>query len=159
MYPAALVPDVSHLEEVGVQPRVLQGLPEQRLVRAGRAAGDDHPVQVVLQDLLTYVLLGVLGAGVQVALGVHDIGEAPRVLHHRRDVHNAPDVYAAVADEDADPWLEALHGPLRRVLQRRDQGVPNRRDPPGRFHRSSTCLGDAVWYVLRRGESAADVDA
>ena len=47
--------------------------------------------------------LGVLGAGEEVVLHIDHVGEALGVLPHRRHVHDAADVDAAVAHEDPDP--------------------------------------------------------
>jgi hypothetical protein len=38
-------------------------------------------------------------------LHIGHTGETPSILGHRRHIHDTPDVNAAVANEDADPWL------------------------------------------------------
>ena len=50
VHPARLVADVGHLEEERVEAGLAQRVLEDGLVRARRAAGDDHAVEVVLLD-------------------------------------------------------------------------------------------------------------
>ena len=52
VHPARLVADVGHLEEERVEPGLAQGVLEDGLVGARRAAGHDDAVEVVLLDLL-----------------------------------------------------------------------------------------------------------
>ena len=123
------------------------------------AAGDHHPVQVVLQDLLPYLVLGVLATCVEVLLGVGDTGQCPDVLHDPVDVYDAPDVDAAVADEHPDAGLHAGYVLLRRVLHLCDQLAPLLRDPLGGFCSRSAGLGHAVRDVLGSLEGAAHIDS
>ena len=116
VHPAALVPDVGHLEEVLVQARLPEGSPEEGLMGPRGAAGDHYPVEVVFKDLLSYIVLGVLAACVEVLLGVDYTGQCHGVLHDLIDAYDAPDVDAAVADEHPDAGLHAGYVLLRRVL-------------------------------------------
>jgi hypothetical protein len=157
--PRALVPDVRQVEEVLVEPRLADGAPEEGLVGAGGARGDDHPVEVVLPDALLDQFLGVGGAGVHVVLGVDHSWEAPGVLGDGLHVHHASYVGAAVADEDADAGLGALHVQLLRqvVPQLHPRPAPqmDRRGPGRRAGGLGHRLGD----VLGTREGAADEDA
>jgi hypothetical protein len=42
--PGILVADIGHLKQIFIKAAVLQGLLEERLVRAGRAGGDNDSV-------------------------------------------------------------------------------------------------------------------
>ena len=64
VHPARLVADVGHLEEERVEPGLAQGVLEDGLVRARRAAGDDDAVEVVLLDRLADEREAVRGARV-----------------------------------------------------------------------------------------------
>ena len=65
--PGALVADVGHLQQVGIEPGIAERVAEDRLVRPRRAGGDHHPVQAMLGDLVLDAVLVVVGAGVDVA--------------------------------------------------------------------------------------------
>ncbi len=102
VHPGAVLAQVRHLHQVRVQPHVPDAAAERRLVHPGRAGGDDHPVELVLDDGLLDLLLARLGARVLVADGGHDAGQRRGVLRHRLRVDGAGDVAAAVADEHTD---------------------------------------------------------
>ena len=75
MNPGTLVPDVSHLEQVLVDPCVDQRLLKQRLVGLGRTRRHHHTVQSMLLDDLGHLVLGVLGAAEHVFFHIHDPGK------------------------------------------------------------------------------------
>ena len=127
VHPGILLAQVGHLKEVGVQPRLAECILEQRLVSARRARGHHHAVQPILLDPLPDALLRVLGAGVEIVLGVGYSGQGPGVLHHLGHVHHRADVDAAMTDENAHPWLLIGDVPLRRILF-----DPRQRAPRGR---------------------------
>ena len=106
--PGALVADVRHFEQVLVQAGLPHSLPEHRFMGSGRTGGHDDPVQVVLFDRVADLCLGVLRAGVEVVFDMNDILERSRVISHLRNIDDAADVDAAVADEYADPGFLAL---------------------------------------------------
>ncbi len=138
--PGAVLPDVGHLEEVGVEAAVLAAAPEGHLVHVGRAGGHDHPVELLVLDGLLDGGLTRLGARVHGVVGVHDVLEGQRPFGESSHIDGAGDVGAAMADEDADPHGcasscagrrrrrgsrlgDSLSGRLRRFLSRRLRGL------------------------------------
>ena len=102
VHPTALLADVGHLDEVGVDPRRLQGFAEGRLVHPGAAGGHDHAIQTLRLDVLDDHLLPGVGAHVLVRLGYGHPRLLQRELGHGVAVDHLGDVGAAVADIDAD---------------------------------------------------------
>jgi hypothetical protein len=91
VHPGILVADIGHLEEVFVQASLADGLLEERFMGARRAGGHHHPVDIFSSDHLFHFVLGVLGAGEQVVLYVHHVGQRcghirarPAHRRHRR---------------------------------------------------------------------------
>ena len=124
MNPGALVPDVGHLEEVGVQSRLANGVAEDGLVGARRAGGDNDPVQSVLGDALLDQLQGVGGTGVDGVLGEDNVGQGLGVVYHGLHVHHPGDVRPAGADEHPDARLVGDgHGNLQWIDFFLDQGA------------------------------------
>jgi hypothetical protein len=71
-------------------------------VQARRTAGDDHPVEIVVEDVLLDLLLPRLGTGVDDVLG-HDHALGPgHVVGDLPAIHGLGDVQPAVTDVDAD---------------------------------------------------------
>ncbi len=73
VHPTALIADVGHLKEVGIQSCATNCLAEDRFVGARRAGSDDDPVQAVLLYALLDQLQRVGGAGINRILGVDDV--------------------------------------------------------------------------------------
>ena len=120
VHPAALLADVGHLEEVGVDAGLLQRLAEGRLVHPRAAGGDHDPVQPVLLDVLDDHLLAGVGAHVLVGPRHGDAGQGGGGLHDGVAVDDLGDVGAAVADVDADlADLVHAHPPITRPGPRR----------------------------------------
>ncbi len=105
MNPGTLVADIDHLKEVPVQTGIAQGLLKERLMGTRRTGCYDHPVQLVLLDLLLDNLLGILGTGVEVFGIIGDIHHIPGVVGHRGHIHHRADIDAAMADKDTDSGL------------------------------------------------------
>jgi len=63
VHPGALLPDVGHLQHIGIQARLADSPAEGGLMEAGRAGRHHHPVQLVLGDVLLDLLLAYIGAG------------------------------------------------------------------------------------------------
>ena len=116
VHPGVLVPDVGHIEEVGVEARLSDGLLEHGHVGPGAAGSHHHPVELVFLDEIQDLALGVGGTGEQVLVGHRHPRQGGHVFGEGRDVDHAADVNAAVADEDADAGLLALDVRLRRQL-------------------------------------------
>jgi len=105
MNPGALVPDVRHLEKVGIQLRLGTGTLEKRLMRSRRAGGNHDPVQSLFFDGgLDFCDPG-LGAGVEILLGKRNPRERGRIRGYRLAVEVAGDIGSAIADKYADPGL------------------------------------------------------
>ena len=105
MDPRALIADVGHREQVGIESRVAQGFLEENLVRARRTRSHHQAVQLVLADHVLDVLLVGIRAGVQARLGVRHARHLARTFRHLIHVHHGRDVVAAVADEHAHARL------------------------------------------------------
>jgi hypothetical protein len=64
VYPTALLPQVGHFHEIGIDAGRLQHLLEGGFVKPGGAGGHHHPVQAHFQNIILDFLLARLGAGV-----------------------------------------------------------------------------------------------
>ena len=103
VHPRTLVADIGLLEQVLVEAGVAYRLLKERLMRTRRAGGNDHPVEVLLLYDLHQPILGILGTGEEIFLDVDDIGKRLCVLDDFRNPDHTRYVYAAIADEYADP--------------------------------------------------------
>ena len=108
--PGAVLADVGHLEEVGVQAALVDAAPEGHLVHVGRAGRHHHAGEPLLLDGLLDGRLAGLGTRVDEVLGVDHVLEAESPLGDARAVDRAGDVGAAMADEDAYPHGARLRG-------------------------------------------------
>jgi hypothetical protein len=100
--PGAVLSQVDKFEEILVETGSLTVLSEKGFMGAGGAGGHNHPVEIPFLDPFSNGRQTVLGAGVEVALGMFHVRQCPRIVHHIGDIHNAADVGAAVANENAD---------------------------------------------------------
>ncbi len=124
--PRALVADVGHLKEVRVEPRLPDGLLEERLVGERCTGRNDDPVQVQFPHPLNDAPDGILGAGVEVVLRVDNPRQGGRVLCHRRDIQIPGNVGTAFADEHPNAQVFSGNVPLRRIDLRRRLGPAGR---------------------------------
>ena len=159
VHPGVLVPDVGHIEEVGVEAHLLDGLLEHGHVGPGGAGGHHHPVQVVLLDGVQDLVLGVGGAGEEVLVREDHAGQGGGVFRQFRHVDDPADVDAAVADKDAHPGGLAGHVDLRRQLPHLDGGAPGRSQEFARGRGRGRGLHHRLGDVLGGLEDAADIDA
>ena len=143
----------------GLRPGLAQGVLEDGLVGARRAAGDDDAVEVVLLDRLADEREAVRGARVHRVGGERHAGQLPGVLGDALDVDDAGDVAAAVADEDADARLHADHVLLGRVLLVDGERAARVGEAGHDLRRGGRGLGDAVGDVLGLAERADDEHA
>ena len=74
VHPGTLIANVGQVEQIGIEPHLVDGLLEQRLVRAWRARGHHDAVELVLGDDMLHRVLRVLRASEHVA---------PRIDHVR----------------------------------------------------------------------------
>ena len=107
MHPGVLVADIGHLEQIPVQAAGLQGLHEHRGMGFRTAGGDDHPIQLVLEDLILDLGLGILAAGEEVVVDKDYARQGCRIFLQAGNIDDAGDIGAAVADKDADPRFQA----------------------------------------------------
>ena len=114
--PGTLIPDISHFEQVLVQPRLSNGGLEERFVGPWRTGRHDHPVEFMLRDHLLDMVLGVLGTGKKVVLGIRHVWQGLGIIPHGRDIDDRADIDPAVTDEHPDSRLLALHTDLFREL-------------------------------------------
>ena len=157
--PRALVADVGHLEEIGVQTGFSHCLPKNGFVGSGGAGSYDDAVQVVLEDNVAHVILRVLRTGVEVVLGVGDVGQLPGVLRNVGHVYDPADVDPAMADKNADPGLLPADIPFRRIRADLGEGVPDLRQKLQSPRRRAAGLRDCLGDILRAGGRAAHQDA
>ncbi len=102
MHPGALLADVGHLAQEGVEPSACHGPPEGDLVHVRAARRDDHAGEVLLPDRVLDQSLTRIGAHVAIVHGVHDPGEPGGELRHLRAIHRARDILTTMADKDTD---------------------------------------------------------
>ncbi len=101
--PGAVLADVGHLEEVGVEAPLVHAAPEGHLVHVRRACRHDHAVELLVFDGLLDGRLAGLRARVHDVFRVDDIFELKRLLGDGLHVDGGRDVAAAVADKDSYP--------------------------------------------------------
>ena len=134
VHPGALVADVGHLKQVGIETGLGQRVAEQRLVGSRGARGYHHPIQIMFGDLLLDPILSIVGAGIKIVLRIHDVGQRLRIFHDVRDVDHAGDIGPAVADKDSDARLFSRHLSFGRIDLGSDQratGFPQEREHLG----------------------------
>ena len=102
VHPRALIADVDHFQQIGIQADGGTSLPEDGLVGSRGAGGNDDTVQLLLADELDQPILAAAGAGEQIRFGDDHVGQGRRVLRQLLHLEKAGDVDAAVANEDAD---------------------------------------------------------
>ena len=158
MHPGVLVPDIGHLEEVGVEARLPDGLLEHGHVGPGAARSHHHPVEFLFLDEIQNFALGVSGTGEQVLVGHGHPRQGGHVFGEGRDVDDAADVDAAVADEDADAGLLALDVHLRGQLFDLQLGTPGRSQQFTRSRGGGRGLHHRLGDILGTLEGSADKD-
>ncbi|MBT9171348.1 MAG: hypothetical protein DDT18_01722 [Actinobacteria bacterium] len=100
MDPGALLPNIGHLHQIGIEPS-LPGSPAEGLfMHFGRAGRYYHPVQTVLLDSRFDQILSALGAQVGVISGIDHMGKALCCLHHPGTVYRARNIATTVTDKD-----------------------------------------------------------
>ena len=157
--PGALVADVGHLEEIGIESSLGHGVAEKRLVGSRSAGGDHHPIQTVFGDLLLDPVLGVVGAGIKIVLRIHDVGQGFRIFHDVRDIDHSGDVGPAVTDKDSDARLFSLYISFRRVELGRDQRAPGIFQKREHLRRRCRGLHHGFRNVFRLGKRAGNVNS
>jgi len=156
VHPRALVADVHHLEEVGIEADAGAGLAKDRLVRPRRARSNHDAVQLVLLDEFRNLALAGRGARKELRLGDHHIGERRRIGSQLLDIQHPGHVDPAVAHHYPDPrWTREVEG-LHLLHLLLDAIVAEVQSSPRRRCR---CLSDAVRNDLRSNRTAADEDS
>ncbi len=124
----------------------------------GRAGGDDDPVDPVVLEEPLHLVLGVLGTGKEVVVGEDDIGKPFCIFLNLGDVHDAADVYAAIADKDADPRFLSIDISLVRELLDDEIFSPRPGDERCRLAGRSAGGGHRFGDILGGFAGAACVD-
>ena len=101
-HPRALLADVGHQHEEGIETGLGAGPAEGGLVHARRARRHHHAVQPELGDVLLDLLLPGIRAHELVLARNHHAGFARHLLGQLFDVHRAGDVGATVTDVNPD---------------------------------------------------------
>ena len=117
--PGALIP-IGHIEEVTVETCLTNRVLKQGFMSSRRTRSHHHPVQLC-SSITFLMILGILRAGIEVSLGIDDMGQCPGILHHSRDIHNPADINPAVADEGTDTGPLIIHILLRNIFLLGDQ--------------------------------------
>ena len=108
VHPGALLTDVGHLEPERVQPSLLGGGPEGRLMQTRGTGCHNDTGQVVLLDGILDLLLAGGRAHVLVVVCKCDVRQGLGVFFYLRDVNRSGDIGSAVADKYADAGLLLL---------------------------------------------------
>ena len=102
VHPRAVLAQVGHFALEGIDAAFLGGAPKRRLVHARRAGGDDHAIELLVDNRVLEHGLPGIRAHVLVVDGMDDAGHVQGRLGDRGNVYGAGDVLAAVANEDAN---------------------------------------------------------
>ncbi len=152
--PGTLIPDIGHLEEITVEAGLPDRVLEERLMGSRSARGNNDPIQFVFFDDLLKQLLGILRAGVEIVIGIDDMGECPGILYDGRDIDHAGDIDSAVTDEGANPGSFIIHILFRDVFLFGHQGSSRRSEERGGFSCGSRGLGHGLGDILGAGKGA-----
>ena len=109
MSPGTLITNVSHLEEVGIQPCTADGISEKGLVGSWCTGSHNNPVKVVLFDPFFYHFKAVCGAGIHYILGMLHILEPLRHFGHILYINHTGNVYPAMTYKDANSGSFSYH--------------------------------------------------
>ncbi len=102
VHPTALLADVGHLAEIGIEPCRAAGVAERPLVHARAAGGYDNAIEPVLPNVGADHLLTRVRAHVAIGAGHGNARQRPRVVPDGVGVDDVADVGPATADEHAD---------------------------------------------------------
>ena len=159
MHPGTLVADVGHVEEVRVQPGLAQRFAEQRLVRARRAGRHHDAVEPVLMNHFLDVRQARVRTGEHGVRRQHHVALVLDALDDRLDVHDRPDVHAAMADEHAQARFLVGDVVLGGISLFGDERIAGRREQFHGHGRRGAGLGDGFGNVLGFLRRAADEHA
>ncbi|MBT9165995.1 MAG: hypothetical protein DDT25_00659 [Chloroflexi bacterium] len=108
MHPTAMLADVGHLEEIGIQPRLLADTAEGALMEHRRARGHHYPVQPLLLDILHDQRLSRIRAHKDIITGDRHPTKRSSILGYLSRIYRGGDVQPAVADINAGPCLHTI---------------------------------------------------
>jgi hypothetical protein len=100
--PGAVLPDIHHLQQVGIKPRLLEEPAEGDFVELGRTRRDDHPIKMKVLDIFEDFGLTGLGAGVEMVAADRYLGEILPLYRQGLGTYDPGDIEAAVANIQAD---------------------------------------------------------
>jgi len=101
MYPASMLPDACHLQNVGVESGLCDAVTEGDLMQSWRTGGHHYAVQLVFLDMFFNLLLPGVGAGIPVSHRDYYAGEFFRKQSYLLGVHRPCYIKSAVADKYA----------------------------------------------------------
>jgi hypothetical protein len=161
MDPRTLITNISHLKDISIQPCFPKCFSEQWLMGPWSAGGHHDPVQVIFLYTLLDLLLGILGAGKEISVGHDHIWQGCRIVPHLRDVHDAPNIDASMADKDPYAGLLSEDIFLDRVVLSffLDQGVSGRSQAAHGRPGGSAGLHDRLRDILGTLECPTNIDA
>jgi hypothetical protein len=102
-----VLPDVGHFKKIRIDAGLTAGASEGALVHQGRAGGHNHPVQLVVPDIVPDGFLTGLRTHEHVVSGDSDPAKGGGKLSHFFRVDPASNIEAAVANIYSDPSLHA----------------------------------------------------
>ena len=105
MYPATLLPDISHLKKVGVEPCFSNAIAEGWLMHPGSAGGYNHAVKVMLANISFYLLLAGVGTSIFVSDRDYDSGKLFRRFSHLLTINRTCYIEPALTDKNTYPEL------------------------------------------------------
>ena len=159
VHPGALIANVGHLQQIGVETGIAQRIAEDRFVGSRRAGGDDDAIQAILVDPPLDLLLVVVSAGIDAVLGEGHVGEVAGVLDDGIHRDDGGDVAATVADEHADARRLIRDVVFGWIVLAPDPRIPCWRQQCHGAGGCGACLHHGVGDVLGFLEGTADEDA
>ena len=159
MDPGALITDIGHFKEVLVQAGFSDGLLEQRLMGSRGARGHYHPIQIMFLYHFLYLLLGVLGASIEIIPGVNHVREALGILNNLGHSHISTDIDPTLANEHSYSGFLSGNILFRYVFLLLDQSITRRSKQGGSSSGRAACLHHCFRDILWPGEGTANVNS
>jgi hypothetical protein len=105
MHPAALLPDISHLQKIGIESSLSDAIAESWLMHPGGTRGYYHTVKVVLANISFYFFLTRVRAGILIADRDHYPGQFLGIFSYIFAINRACYIKSALTDEDTYSWF------------------------------------------------------
>ena len=168
MDPGAVLADVGHLQQVGVQPGLAHRLLEQGFVGPVTAGRHHHTVEVMFSDLAVDLRCSLWETGIGNGGCVHYPRKRGSILSDLRDIHYLRDHRATAAHKDSGSSSLPGHVSLRRhILHLAQEGeLPWNGQPPQRvvvyphhLARGARGVQDSLGYLFGRLKCPGYIDA